>query len=93
MASIEKAEDVEKGAMEEQQIKEVEKDTAVASSEGATEVTTEDAATKAKTDQDVVFIQDTGFTVKVVSPNLEPFDIQVGSLEITNVTWFRLFRF
>ena len=28
--------------------------------------------------QDVVFIQDTGFTVKIVAPNLEPFDIQVS---------------
>jgi protein TIF31 len=30
-----------------------------------------------KEDQDVVFVQDIGFTVKIVAPNLEPFDIQV----------------
>ena len=33
---------------------------------------------KEKKDEDVVFIQDTGFTVKMVAPNLEPFDIQVS---------------
>lgn len=30
-----------------------------------------------KDQQDVVFIQDVGFTVKIVAPNVEPFDIQV----------------
>ena len=30
-----------------------------------------------KDQQDVVFIQDVGFTVKVVAPNVEAFDIQV----------------
>lgn len=37
---------------------------------------------KEKKDEDVVFIQDTGFTVKMVAPNLEPFDIQVSSMEL-----------
>lgn len=31
-----------------------------------------------KEEQEVVFIQDMGFTVKIVSPGIEPFDIQVG---------------
>ena len=30
-----------------------------------------------KDQQDVVFIQDVGFAVKIVAPNVEPFDIQV----------------
>ena len=45
-----------------------------------------------KDQQDVVFIQDVGFTVKVVAPNVESFDIQVinktkqnESVMITNV--------
>ncbi|XP_015110281.1 clustered mitochondria protein homolog [Diachasma alloeum] len=33
-------------------------------------------------DQEVVFIQDMGFTVKIVSPGAEPFDIQVSSMEL-----------
>lgn len=35
-----------------------------------------------KDDQEVVFIQDMGFTVKIVSPGIEPFDIQVSSMEL-----------
>lgn len=30
-----------------------------------------------KDDQEVVFIQDMGFTVKIISPGTEPFDMQV----------------
>lgn len=37
------------------------------------------------TDQEVVFIQDMGFTVKIVSPGSEPFDIQVSSMELVQV--------
>ncbi|XP_012056122.1 PREDICTED: clustered mitochondria protein homolog isoform X1 [Atta cephalotes] len=33
-------------------------------------------------EQEVVFIQDLGFTVKIVSPGSEPFDIQVSSMEL-----------
>ncbi|KAH0561474.1 clustered mitochondria protein homolog [Cotesia glomerata] len=33
-------------------------------------------------EQEVVFIQDMGFTVKIVSPGGEPFDIQVSSMEL-----------
>lgn len=36
-------------------------------------------------DQEVVFIQDMGFTVKIVSPGTEPFDIQVSSMELVQV--------
>ncbi|XP_011862230.1 PREDICTED: clustered mitochondria protein homolog [Vollenhovia emeryi] len=44
-----------------------------------------DAADKEKdasNEQEVVFIQDMGFTVKIVSPGSEPFDIQVSSMEL-----------
>lgn len=30
-------------------------------------------------DQEVVFIQDLGFTIKILSPGVEPFDIQVST--------------
>ena len=58
-------EDFEKGAMEE-----VEK-------EGKSSEAEDDANEASGKDQDVVFIQDIGFTVKVVAPNVEAFDIQV----------------
>ena len=77
MASPDKAEDIEKGAMEEHEFKESDKELALVSSEGNSAASDEPEG-KAKSDQDVVFIQDTGFTVKVVAPNLEPFDIQVN---------------
>ncbi|VVC89605.1 unnamed protein product [Leptidea sinapis] len=35
-----------------------------------------------KGDAEVVFIQDMGFTVKIVSPGAEPLDIQVSSMEL-----------
>jgi len=35
-----------------------------------------------KNDQEVVFIQDLGFNVKVAAPSVEPFDIQVSSMEL-----------
>ncbi|XP_045536704.1 clustered mitochondria protein homolog isoform X2 [Papilio machaon] len=35
-----------------------------------------------KKDGEVVFIQDLGFTVKIVSPGAEPLDIQVSSMEL-----------
>ncbi|GBP23247.1 Clustered mitochondria protein homolog [Eumeta japonica] len=35
-----------------------------------------------KRDPEVVFIQDLGFTVKIVSPGAEPLDIQVSSMEL-----------
>ena len=76
MASSDKPEDIEKGAMEEHQFKESDKESPSASSEG-NDATSDELGSKSKSDQDVVFIQDTGFTVKVVAPGLEPFDIQV----------------
>lgn len=39
----------------------------------------------ASNEQEVVFIQDMGFTVKIVSPGSEPFDIQVSSMELVQV--------
>lgn len=37
---------------------------------------------KANDDQEVIFVQDMGFTVKISSPGTEPFDIQVSSMEL-----------
>lgn len=67
MVASEKTEDFEKGAIDD--LKKEEKST------------TEEESPAGK-DQDVVFIQDVGFTVKVVAPNVEPFDIQVSSMEL-----------
>ena len=79
MASTDTTEGIEKGAMEEHEFKESDKETALISSEGKNaDAANDDSEKKEKSDQDVVFIQDTGFTVKVVAPNLEPFDIQVS---------------
>jgi len=41
-----------------------------------------DECNTCKNDQEVVFIQDLGFNVKVVAPGVEPFDIQVSSMEL-----------
>ena len=41
------------------------------------EETDDGGSKKHEKDQDVVFVQDVGFTVKIIAPNLEPFDIQV----------------
>ncbi|KAK2711731.1 clustered mitochondria protein homolog [Artemia franciscana] len=41
-----------------------------------------DGSDDKKDEPDVVFIQDTGFTVKIVAPGVEPFDIQVSSMEL-----------
>ena len=81
MTSVDKTEGIEKGAMEEHAFKESDKELALVSSEQNSS-TNEESEGKGKSDQDVVFIQDTGFTVKVVAPNLEPFDIQVGHIII-----------
>lgn len=37
----------------------------------------EDKEDEKKEDQDVVFVQDVGFTIKITAPGVEPFDIQV----------------
>ncbi|XP_022920942.1 clustered mitochondria protein homolog isoform X1 [Onthophagus taurus] len=39
-------------------------------------------ADESKNKDEVVFIQDVGFSVKIVSPGAEPFDIQVSSMEL-----------
>lgn len=43
----------------------------------AGEVTGDEEGDDKKGDQEVLFIQDVGFTVKIVSPGAQPFDIQV----------------
>ena len=65
------SEEIEKGAMDKKEKEEVSKEDNV----------TENKDEK-KDDQDVVFVQDVGFTVKIIAPNLEPFDIQVSLGEI-----------
>lgn len=37
---------------------------------------------KVENEDKVVFIQDVGFTIKIQSPGVEPFDIQVSSMEL-----------
>lgn len=37
-------------------------------------------------EQEVIVIQDTGFTVKIQAPGTEPFDLQVRILPLTNRT-------
>ena len=68
MSAKDKDEEVEKGAMDNKEKEE-------SSKEKVNPDKTEDG--KSKDDQDVVFVQDVGFTVKIIAPNLEPFDIQV----------------
>ena len=62
------SEEIEKGAMDKKEKEEVSKEDNV----------TENKDAEKKDDQDVVFVQDVGFTVKIIAPNLEPFDIQVS---------------
>lgn len=50
-----------------------------------TEANATDKEKNASNEQEVVFIQDLGFTVKIVSPGSEPFDIQVSSMELVQV--------
>ncbi|XP_057657964.1 clustered mitochondria protein homolog isoform X1 [Diorhabda carinulata] len=38
--------------------------------------------TEGKNKDEVIFIQDVGFSVKIISPGAEPFDIQVSSMEL-----------
>ena len=73
-------EGVEKGAMDK-----TEKEGYVKTEDKADESGQKEAGTKKdeKADQDVVFVQDVGFTVKIVSPNLEPFDVQVSFVDMT----------
>lgn len=68
MSVSETEEGIEKGAMDKKEKEETSK-----------EKEDHEVALKkeAKDDQDVVFVQDVGFTVKIHAPNCEPFDIQV----------------
>lgn len=66
MSVSEAEEGIEKGAMDKKEKEETSK-----------EKEDHEIALKAKEDQDVVFVQDVGFTVKIHAPNCEPFDIQV----------------
>lgn len=54
-----------------------------------TENAAEDAGDDKKEEQEVVFIQDLGFTVKIISPGAEPFDIQVGVLILFYNEYFK----
>lgn len=49
---------------------------------GEVEATKEREKEDKKDDQEIVLIQDLGFTVKIMSPGTEPFDIQVSSMEL-----------
>lgn len=49
---------------------------------GEVEATREKEKDDKKEEQEVVFIQDMGFMVKIVSPGADPFDIQVSSMEL-----------
>ncbi|PSN53310.1 Clustered mitochondria protein [Blattella germanica] len=49
---------------------------------GEMEATKEKEKDDKKDDQEIVLIQDLGFTVKILSPGTEPFDIQVSSMEL-----------
>lgn len=49
---------------------------------GEVEATKEKEKEDKKDDQEIVLIQDLGFTVKIMSPGTEPFDIQVSSMEL-----------
>ncbi|XP_014474024.1 PREDICTED: clustered mitochondria protein homolog isoform X1 [Dinoponera quadriceps] len=72
---------VEKGEVEATKEGEKEKDNKN-SDQNEKETTDTDKEKDATNEQEVVFIQDMGFTVKIVSPGSEPFDIQVSSMEL-----------
>ncbi|KAL6436856.1 hypothetical protein ACFW04_004910 [Cataglyphis niger] len=71
---------VEKGEVE--ATKESEKEKANKNNDGNEKETDVVDKEKDQNEQEVVFIQDMGFTVKIVSPGSEPFDIQVSSMEL-----------
>lgn len=77
---------VEKGEVEATKEGEKEKDKEDKNSNrNEKEVETVDKEKDAANEQEIVFIQDLGFTVKIVSPGSEPFDIQVSSMELVQV--------
>ena len=76
------SEEIEKGAMDKKEKEEVSKEDNV----------TENKDEK-KDDQDVVFVQDVGFTVKIIAPNLEPFDVQVSPQKYSVYIFSKIIRF
>lgn len=78
---------VEKGEVEatKEEVSEKEKEKEKKNEKSEKEVD-DDKDKDAANEQEVVFIQDMGFIVKIVSPNAEPFDIQVSSMELVQVT-------
>ncbi|KAG6443796.1 hypothetical protein O3G_MSEX003024 [Manduca sexta] len=54
----------------------------VVNGDGERESSPSEDGDEKKRDAEVVFIQDMGFTVKIVSPGAEPLDIQVSSMEL-----------
>ena len=77
------SEEIEKGAMDKKEKEEVSKEDNV----------TENKDAEKKDDQDVVFVQDVGFTVKIIAPNLEPFDIQVSPQKYSVYIFSKFMRF
>lgn len=71
---------VEKGEVEATKEGEKEKD-----NKNEKEAADTDKEKDGTNEQEVVFIQDMGFTVKIISPGAEPFDIQVSSMELVQV--------
>ena len=76
------SEEIEKGAMDKKEKEEVSKEDNVAENKD-----------EKKDDQDVVFVQDVGFTVKIIAPNLEPFDIQVSPEKYSVNIFSKIIRF
>lgn len=79
---------VEKGEVEATKEGEKEKDKDNKNSDKNEKEADTDKEKDATNEQEVVFIQDMGFTVKIVSPGSEPFDIQVSSMELVQVIVF-----
>ncbi|OWR43803.1 putative eukaryotic translation initiation factor 3 subunit [Danaus plexippus plexippus] len=84
-----KAEDKKVSVKAEEAVKSVEEDSdkskadsKMVNGEKERESTPSEDADEKKRDAEVVFIQDLGFTVKIVSPKAEPLDIQVSSMEL-----------
>ena len=79
---------VEKGEVEATKEGEKEKNKDKESKDENTSEGEKDKDKESGNEQEVVFIQDMGFTVKIVSPGAEPFDIQVSSMELVQVNIF-----
>lgn len=82
---------VEKGEVEATKESEKEKDNKNDGNEKEADVA--DKEKDPSNEQEVVFIQDMGFTVKIVSPGSDPFDIQVSSMELVQVIVHLLMKY